>query len=246
MISIFWRQKDAQEAFSKWMEQTSQSPWTWAGLDINPEQWGQRRVVVHQSKNNYALEWLAPQKLILQSCGQNLFRARPTQNQGPNFVNAAQDILFEWSCLAPRPRLEQEIEQIDEALLEQEDRALTWLKTSFQVIEKALNECETPRDPKAPSILQAKFFAGLPPRPKAKDKNAFEWRLILFDIDFQIIFREDARVEVKVFRSQNDPKKSAQGRPDLHALFALRRREVYDLFVQEINLIAKACFLKAN
>lgn len=248
MFSLFWPKKDAQAPFSEWMDQTALSAWTWAALDINPEKWGQRRVVIHQNKENCALEWTSPQRLILQAQAQNLFKGRPVKNQGPDFVNAVQDTFFEWMCTTPRPRLDEKIENIEnisEGLLEQEDRGLMWLKTSFQVIEQALNECLTPREGEAPLPLQAKIFAG---RPSLKEENSdvFEWRIILFEIDFLIVFRKDARVEVKVFRAQNDPKKKAGGGPDLHAIFGLRRREVYDLFVQELNLVAKAALIKGS
>jgi|GEM_PF-4146193 hypothetical protein len=237
MFALFWPNKDAQDAFTKWMDESAKGPWVWTALDINPEHWGQRRVSIHHKQESFAIEWNRPNKLILQASHKNLYKGRPTNGQGSDFINAVQDTLFEWMSLSPRPKLDERIEKVNEALLEQEDRALMWLKTSFQVIEQALQECMPDASSGPSHAIQAKIFAGQPPH--LKDTQAFEWRLILFEIDFQVIFREDARLEVKVYRAQKDPKKKSGG-PDLHAVFGPRRREVYDLFVQELQLIGRA------
>lgn len=236
MFSLFKQIKNAEPAFAKWMKESAKKPWKWAALEVNSESLGVRRLSIKHEDSVFGLELLPDLKLTLQVENKNLFCAKAPKTQAESFANATQDTFLTWMSQTPRSELDKRIENLNEDLLPQEDRALMWLQTSFQVIDQALNECV---DPKADTVLQAKIFAGKPTH--LKDSESFEWRIILFEVDFQVIFRKDGRLEVKVFRPQNDPKKRTDAGPDLHAVFALRRREVYDLFVQQINLIGRAC-----
>lgn len=236
---MFWKKAPSQ-AFQEWLKKTGKEQWSRVALEVNSSELDARILEIHTPTQRYFLRHGDKKKNHLE-IGENdnfLYRGVMDQQQAFDFTNAIQEGLFAWAIKAPQKILDQAPDDSQQYLIEQEQKAFMWLQASFQVLENALKDCLENSDQNEQAVFQGKIFAGAPQNKSSSSE--FHWRLILFNLDFILDFHVEKGLEVQVFKTANSPNKT----PDLHAVFQLRKREVYDLFVQQLNLVSKASILK--
>lgn len=130
-----------------------------------------------------------------------------------------------WMTSYPTSLLKQDKPQgISEA---EELKAFEWLRVSFVVLKEAMDDLLKELEQNRPTdqLFQAQIFAGL-------RNGCFEWRLLLFQLDIQLIFQEDGGLLCSVY---NDiPHQPSKG-PAHRALYYAQRGPVFDLMVELIN-----------
>ena len=105
-----------------------------------------------------------------------------------------------------------------------EDRAHEWLRVSFEVLKKALQN-----HPDA--LFQGQLFAGEPPNAEIP-----ELRLIVYSIDLHLKLQPNGILEVVMFHFKPGEEKT---RPDLKGHFKDRKKEVTDLVIGLLNEVQK-------
>lgn len=102
--------------------------------------------------------------------------------------------------------------------MEAEEKALEWIRVSFDVLKKAIIESLTNPD----LLFQTSFFAGLNPKTKKQ-----EIRLITYNLDMTFILLPDHNLRVLIYNKK--PHLSAEElKPALMGDYSFRKREILD------------------
>lgn len=141
------------------------------------------------------------------------------------------DAAFVWMCEFPKTSLRKpQPEGISEA---EELKAKEWLRVSLTVVNKALDDfIKRDKADQDDLVFQCQVFAG------QKDVTAEapqEWRILLFQLDIQLIFQTDGGLSCRVFQDRPAERSST---PALAAIFYAQRGPVFDQFVGLINKIS--------
>lgn len=111
--------------------------------------------------------------------------------------------------------------------LEAEEKALEWMRVSFEVLTKAVIESLTNPD----FLFQTTFFAGINPTSKMH-----EMRLMTFNLDMTFLLLEDNNLRVLIYNKKpNDP--NSELKPALMGDYSFRKREIFDQFITLLSTL---------
>jgi len=111
---------------------------------------------------------------------------------------------------------------------QEEQRYLEWLKTTFKVLNSALDKIQADKD----LILTAGFFSGIEPQSGKKVV-----RILAMNLDVFYYFEEDFSLKVVVFNDKNLGHGSAQS-PVFHQNIKVTKPQFYDEIIKVVNKIA--------
>ena len=112
--------------------------------------------------------------------------------------------------------------------LEAEEKALEWMRVSFDVLTKAVLESLTNPE----FLFQTTFFAGINPK-----SNMREMRLITFNLDMTFLLLEDHNLRVLIYNKK--PGETSDLKPALTGDYSFRKREIFDQFISLLSVISK-------
>lgn len=115
------------------------------------------------------------------------------------------------------------LEAIDQNLLLTEEKALEWLKVSFKVLSESI----------AKNKLDYSYSMFIGKNPKS---NLIELRLAIFNLDIMFQLLQDNHLRVIVYNDQQNAFGSAKT-PSLKGDFKLRKREMFNLLIDLLNLL---------
>ncbi len=111
--------------------------------------------------------------------------------------------------------------------LEAEDKAMEWMRVSFEVLTKAVIESLTNPD----YLFQTTFFAGINPNSKRR-----EMRLITFNLDMTFLLLDDKNLRVLIYNKKPDDKPE-ELKPALMGDYSFRKREMFDQFINLLSAL---------
>jgi len=112
---------------------------------------------------------------------------------------------------------------------ENEEKALEWVRVSFEMLTKAVLESLTNPE----YLFQTTFFAGINPKT-----GKHEMRLITFNLDMTFLLLEDNNLRVLIYNIR--PGESLDNlKPALTGDYSLRKREIFDHFINLLSAISK-------
>lgn len=113
--------------------------------------------------------------------------------------------------------------------LEAEDKALEWMRVSFEVLTKAVIESLTNPD----YLFQSTFFAGINPASGRQ-----EMRLITFNLDMTFFLLPDNNLRILIYnkRPGDNPEDL---KPALMGDYSFRKREMFDQFIALLSVLRK-------
>ena len=114
--------------------------------------------------------------------------------------------------------------------IEAEEKALEWLRVSFEVLSKAVVESFTNSD----YLFQTKIFAGVNPTT-----NMREIRLITFNLDVTLLLLNDHNLRVIIYNRKPGVLDDKNLKPALIGDYSFRKREIFDKIVSLISLLSK-------
>ena len=109
-----------------------------------------------------------------------------------------------------------------------EDKALEWMRVSFQVLEKAIIESFTNPD----FLFQTLLFLGVNP----KTLN-HEIRLIIFNLDMTFVLQANNLLRIKIYNDKNN-QLGTNPKADLEGDFNFRKREMLDELIKLLSVIS--------
>ena len=113
--------------------------------------------------------------------------------------------------------------------LEAEEKALEWIKVSFEVLTKAIIESLTNPD----YLFQTKIFMGVNPKT-----SRHEIRIITFNLDMTLLLLDDFNLRVLIYNIK--PNENIQNlKPALSGDYSFRKREIFDQVITLISVISK-------
>lgn len=232
MINLF---KKITGLFGSTLEQTIEH--NLKDFEINQLQWMALSLnanMFHQMSENQQLTLEDSRQKIFYRLGDQKFHFGKTPGSdykgspdSPAFKLSLElmDAGLMWMTSFPTQFLKQDKPQgISEA---EELKAFEWLRVSFVVLKEAMDDLLKELEQSCPSeqLFQAQLFAG-------HRNGCFEWRLLLFQLDIQLIFQKDGGLLCSVY---NDiPHQPSKG-PAHRALYYAQRGPVFDLMVELIN-----------
>ncbi|MBC7712025.1 MAG: hypothetical protein H7177_01710 [Rhizobacter sp.] len=113
--------------------------------------------------------------------------------------------------------------------MEAEDKAVEWMRVSFEMLIKAVLESLTNPE----YLFQTTFFAGVNPKTKMN-----EMRLICFNLDMTFLLLEDKNLRVIIYNVKPGEKPGDQ-KPALSGDYSFRKREMFDQFIQLLSALSK-------
>lgn len=113
--------------------------------------------------------------------------------------------------------------------MESEEKALEWLRVSFEYLEKAIVESVTNPD----FLFQSTFFCGLNPKSKMR-----EIRLITFNLDITFLLLSDHNLRVLIY-NKKDGENFENVKPSLMGDYSLKKREIFDQLIKLLSVMAK-------
>jgi hypothetical protein len=114
------------------------------------------------------------------------------------------------------------------AEISQEEKALEWLRVSFQVLEKAVIESLT-----NPELLfQSLLFFGINPKTRTH-----EIRIITFNLDIKFELQNNCSLRVKIYNDKNGEFGSNK-KTDLEGDFNFRKREMLDELTRLFSVLS--------
>lgn len=117
--------------------------------------------------------------------------------------------------------------------LEAEEKALEWIRVSFDVLKRAVIESLTNPD----FLFQTSFFAGTNPQTKKQ-----EIRLITFNLDMTFILLPDHNLRVLIYNKK--PHLSPEElKPALMGDYSVRRREILDQLTSLLAVLSRGFHL---
>lgn len=113
--------------------------------------------------------------------------------------------------------------------LENEEKALEWIRVSFEVLKKGIIESITNSE----FLFQAKIFAGINPQTKER-----EIRIINFNLDMTLVLLSNNNLRVIIYnRKPGVPQKDLK--PSLIGDYSFRKREIFDHIIDLFSLLIK-------
>lgn len=113
--------------------------------------------------------------------------------------------------------------------LENEEKALEWVRVSFDILTKAVLESLTNPE----YLFQTTFFAGINPKT-----NRHEIRLITFNLDMTFLLLEDNNLRVLIYNIK--PAETLDNlKPALTGDYSFKKREIFDQFINLLSAISK-------
>lgn len=117
--------------------------------------------------------------------------------------------------------------------LEAEEKALEWIRVSFDVLKKAIIESLTNPD----FLFQTSLFAGVNPQSKKQ-----EIRLITFNLDMTFILLPDHNLRVLIYNKK--PHLSPEElKPALMGDYSARKREILDQLTSLLAVLSRGFHL---
>ena len=113
--------------------------------------------------------------------------------------------------------------------MENEEKALEWTRVTFEVLTKAVLESLTNPD----YLFQTTFFAGINPK-----SGKHEMRLITFNLDMTFLLLDDNNLRVLIYNIKPG-EKTDNLKPALTGDYSLRKREIFDQFINLLSAISK-------
>lgn len=113
--------------------------------------------------------------------------------------------------------------------LESEEKALEWMRVSFEILTKGVLESLTNPD----FLFQTTLFLGVNPKTKMR-----EMRLMTFNLDMTFLLLQDNNLRILIYNKKPGDKDS-ELKPALTGDYSFRKREMFDQFVQLLSVISK-------
>jgi hypothetical protein len=113
--------------------------------------------------------------------------------------------------------------------LEAEEKALEWLRVSFEVLTKAMLKSLTNPE----FLFQLTMFAGVNPKTKMH-----EIRMMAFNLDMTFLLLEDGNLRVIIY-NKKPGENLADLKPALSGDYSFRKREMFDQFIKLLSVGAK-------
>lgn len=111
--------------------------------------------------------------------------------------------------------------------LEAEEKALEWMRVSFEVLTKAVIESLTNPE----FLFQTTFFAGKNPKTGMR-----EMRLLTFNLDMTFLLLEDKNLRVLIYNKKPGDKPEDL-KPALMGDYSFRKREMFDQFINLLSAL---------
>lgn len=112
---------------------------------------------------------------------------------------------------------------------EAEDKAVEWIRVSFEILTKAVIESLTNPD----YLFQTRLFMGVNPKTLKH-----EIRLITFNLDMTLILLDDHNLRVLIYNVK--PGEDLKNlKPALSGDYSLRKREMFDHFIKLLSALSK-------
>ena len=105
--------------------------------------------------------------------------------------------------------------------LEAEEKALEWMRVSFEVLTKAVMESLTNPE----FLFQTTFFAGINPKSGRR-----EMRLMTFNLDMTFLLLDDNNLRILIY-NKKPTDKPEDLKPALMGDYSFRKREMFDQFI---------------
>ena len=119
--------------------------------------------------------------------------------------------------------------QLSPRQIENEEKALEWVRVSFEILTKAALESLVNPD----YLFQTTFFAGINPK-----SNRHEIRLITFNLDMTFLLLEDNNLRVLIYNIK--PGETVENlHTDLTGDYSFRKREIFDQFINLLSALSK-------
>lgn len=113
--------------------------------------------------------------------------------------------------------------------LEAEEKALEWIKVSFEVLTKAVVESLTNSD----YLFQTKIFMGVNPKT-----SRHEIRIITFNLDMTLLLLDDNNLRVLIYNVK--PHEDIKNlKPALSGDYSFRKREIFDHVINLLSALSK-------
>jgi hypothetical protein len=113
--------------------------------------------------------------------------------------------------------------------VENEEKALEWVRVSFEMLTKAVLESLTNPE----YLFQTTFFAGINPK-----SGRHEMRLITFNLDMTFLMLDDNNLRVLIYNTK--PGETAENlKPALTGDYSYKKREIFDQFINLLSAISK-------
>ena len=113
--------------------------------------------------------------------------------------------------------------------IENEEKALEWVRVSFEILTKAVLESLVNPE----YLFQTTFFAGINPKSQRR-----EIRLITFNLDMTFLLLEDNNLRVLIYNIK--PGETVDNlQPALTGDYSFRKREIFDQFINLLSAISK-------
>lgn len=112
--------------------------------------------------------------------------------------------------------------------LESEQKALEWMRVSFEVLKKAVVESLT----KSELLFQCKIFMGVNPQTKLR-----EIRIINFNLDVTAILLNDNNLRVIIY-NRKPGIELKDLKPALIGDYSLKKREIFDHIIELLSLLS--------
>lgn len=110
-----------------------------------------------------------------------------------------------------------------------EEKALEWIRVSFEILTKAIIESLTNPD----YLFQTKLFMGINP-----STSKHEIRLITFNLDMTLILLDDNNLRAIIYNVK--PGEEIKNlKPALSGDYSLRKREMFDHFIKLLSALSK-------
>lgn len=113
--------------------------------------------------------------------------------------------------------------------IEAEERALEWMRVSFELLTKGVLESLTNPD----FLFQTTLFAGINPKTGKR-----EMRLMTFNLDMTFLLLDDNNLRVLIYNKKPGDKDS-ELKPALTGDYSFRKREMFDHFINLLSVISK-------
>ena len=113
--------------------------------------------------------------------------------------------------------------------LEAEEKALEWVRVSFEILIKAILESLTNPE----YLFQTSLFVGINPKTMMH-----EMRLIMFNLDMTFLLLEDKNLRVIIYNILPGEKLGDRP-PALSGDYSFRKREIFDQFINLLSVVSK-------
>ncbi len=113
--------------------------------------------------------------------------------------------------------------------LENEDKAVEWIRVSFEVLTKAVLESLTNPE----FLFQSTFFCGVNPKT-----NKHEMRLMAFNLDMTFYLLDDNNLRVLIYNKKPGVE-HLELKPVLMGDYSFRKREIFDHLINLLSVLSK-------